>query len=39
MTPADEIEQLNKLLQSNTIKRGTPQYNAALDRLDELEGM
>jgi len=35
--PPSEAAQLKQLLLSGKIPRGTAQYNAALDRLDELE--
>jgi 2-oxoglutarate dehydrogenase E2 component (dihydrolipoamide succinyltransferase) len=34
---AEQARQLKALLTSDAIPRGTPQYNALLDRLDELE--
>ena len=36
--PMSEAAQLKKMLTDGTIKPGTSQYNAALDRLDVLEG-
>ena len=36
--PKSEADQLKELLLSNKIPKGTAQYKAALDRLDELEG-
>jgi len=36
--PVSEAAQLKKMLTDGTIKPGTSQYNAALDRLDVLEG-
>jgi len=36
--PKSEADQLKAMLTNGTLKRGTPQFNAALDRLDELEG-
>lgn len=36
---ASEADQLKALLKSGAIKRGTPQYDAALERLDVLEGV
>ena len=37
--PVSEAQQLRGLLKSKTIVPGTPQYDAALLRLDELEGV
>jgi hypothetical protein len=36
--PKSEKDQLKSMLTNGTLKPGTAQFNAALDRLDELEG-
>lgn len=36
--PASEATQLRNLIKSGTVKRGTPQYDAAIQRLADLEG-
>lgn len=36
--PVSEATQLRELIKSGTVKRGTPQYDAAIQRLADLEG-